>query len=89
MVSSLTFELPQRLERRAQLGREELRLLSRREVAALLDRVVIDQLGVRSLRPAPRGMRLLAGKTLTATHHDVRHGAVTAAVYSYLLVPGR
>src|SRR3984893_6451641 len=52
----------QRLERRAKLRREDLRLLPGREVAALVDLVVIDELGIRPLRPAPRGLIELVRK---------------------------
>src|SRR5689334_5241925 len=46
--------LPQRAERRAKLRGEQLGLLPRREVAAFVEPVVVDQLGVGPLRPAPR-----------------------------------
>ena len=46
--------LPERLERRAHLGREQLRLLPRREVAALLDLVEVDQFGVGPTDPGLR-----------------------------------
>src|SRR5215203_3026752 len=39
---------------------EELRLFPRREVAALVHAVVIDELGISALRPAPRSFILLA-----------------------------
>src|SRR5215213_6475012 len=41
---------------------EQLRLLPRREVTALVDLVEVDQVGVGLLGPAPRGLVLLAGK---------------------------
>src|SRR5260370_24042036 len=50
----MTFELPQRSEPRAQLWHEEPRLFPGREVPALVEFVVVDELGVRALRPAPR-----------------------------------
>src|SRR6266576_2258534 len=43
--------LPQRLERRAQLGGEELRLLPRGEVSALGDLVEIDQVLIGAADP--------------------------------------
>src|SRR5262249_14523074 len=46
--------LAQRLECRTELGREQLRLLPGCEVAALGDPVVINELRIRSLSPAPR-----------------------------------
>src|ERR1051325_2072322 len=49
-------------ERRPELGREELRLLPRREVPAFVDLVVVDELGIRLLGPAPRRLILLAWK---------------------------
>src|SRR5262245_28452903 len=53
-IGFIFFSLSQRLERRPQLGREDLRLLPRREVAALADLVVIDEFWIRPLCPAPR-----------------------------------
>src|SRR5258708_3335270 len=47
---------PQRLERRAEVPHEELRLLPLREVAALVVPVVEDELGIGLLRPALRGL---------------------------------
>ena len=41
---------------------EELRLLPGREVTALVELVVVDELGIRLLRPAPRGLIELVGK---------------------------
>src|SRR6266542_3164790 len=46
---------PQRLERRAEVAHEELRLLPRREVAALVVPGVEDELGIGLLSPALRG----------------------------------
>ena len=40
----------------ANLFREELRLFPGREVPALVELVVVDQLGIRALCPAPRGL---------------------------------
>src|ERR1700693_4628511 len=45
----------QRSERRSHLGHEKRGLLPRSEVAALVELVVVDQLGIGTLRPAPRG----------------------------------
>ena len=45
----------QRPEPRANFFGEELRLLPGGEVAALVELVVVDQFGIRPLRPAPRG----------------------------------
>src|SRR4029077_9645730 len=50
----ISLELPQRLERRAQLGGEEFRLLPRGEVAAFGDLVEIDQVLVRTAHPRLR-----------------------------------
>src|ERR687898_420695 len=52
----------QRPERGADLLTEELRLLPGGEVAALVDLVVIDEVGIRLLRPTPWRLILLAGK---------------------------
>ena len=60
-----TFEdrhLAKRPEPRADLVGEELRLLPGGEVAALVDLVEVDEVGVGLLRPAPRRLILLAGK---------------------------
>ena len=46
----------------AQFGGEELRLLPGREVAAFVELVVVDQLRIRLLRPAPRRRIDLVGK---------------------------
>src|SRR4051812_37259232 len=54
--------LPQRAERLSQLGGEQLGLLPRREVAAFVEPVVVDQLGVGPLRPASRRRVDLVGK---------------------------
>src|SRR5687768_11763870 len=56
----MTFELPQRFERRAYLYREELWLFPGGEVTAFVELVVIDELGVGPLRPASRGLILFA-----------------------------
>ncbi len=50
-----------RLASRAQLHREELRLLPRREVPAFVDLIVVDEFGIRPFGPAPRSLVLLAG----------------------------
>src|SRR5690349_1520022 len=52
----------ERPERRAQLGHEERRLLPRREVAALRERVVVNELRIRALRPAARRRVDLVGE---------------------------
>src|SRR5262245_51475092 len=52
----------ERLERRAELGREQLGLLPRREVAALVDDVEVDELAVGLLGPLLRGLIDLAGE---------------------------
>src|SRR5258708_29373736 len=46
----------QRSERRPHLAREDLRLLPRREVAALVELVVMDEFGKRPLCPTARGL---------------------------------
>src|SRR5215217_3221127 len=55
-------QLAKRPERGANLRREQLRLLPRREVAALVDLDEVDEVGVGLLDPAPRRLILLAGK---------------------------
>ena len=50
----------QRPEARSDLFAEELRLLPRGEVAALVNFVEVDEVGVGALRPASRSLVLLA-----------------------------
>jgi hypothetical protein len=50
----------ERLERGPELFREELGLFPRREMTAFVDLVVIDEIGVRPLGPAPWSLILLA-----------------------------
>src|SRR5215216_654802 len=49
-------DLPQRLEPYAHLIHQKLRLFPRRKVPALVELVVMDELGIRPLRPTPRRM---------------------------------
>src|SRR5687768_5633916 len=49
-------------ERRAELGCEQTWLLPCREVAAPVHLVVVDQLRICALRPAPGGLVLLSGE---------------------------
>src|SRR5215471_6650496 len=51
-----------RLERGSEFLRDDRRLLPRCEVPALFSLVVINEVGIRPLGPAPRGLVLLAGK---------------------------
>src|SRR5438445_3934318 len=54
-VRPLTYlHLPQRLEPYAHLIHQKLRLFPRRKVPALVELVVMDEPGIRPLRPAPR-----------------------------------
>src|SRR5881296_4522452 len=54
-VRPLTYlHLPQRLEPYAHLIHQKLRLFPRRKVPALVEPVVMDEPGIRPLRPAPR-----------------------------------
>src|SRR5213594_3902544 len=54
-VRRLTYlHLPQRLEPYAHLIHQKLRLFPRRKVPALVELVVMDEPGIRPLRPAPR-----------------------------------
>src|SRR3954467_7747458 len=53
---------PHRTESRADLLGEEGRLLPGGEMPALVDLVVVDEVGIRLLRPAPRRLVLLARK---------------------------
>src|SRR5262249_11711073 len=56
-LSSCRFELAvaKRFERHAKFFREKLRLFPGREVAAFVDLIEIDEIGIRLLRPAARG----------------------------------
>src|SRR5262245_13848830 len=54
--------LPQRFERRAHLGREQLRFLPGGEVAAPVDLVEVRESGVDRLNPAAWGSPDLAGE---------------------------
>src|SRR2546428_13835124 len=66
--------LPQRAERRPQVLGEERRLFPRREVPAFVVLLVVDQVGIRPLRPAPRGRIELVGEDA----HGHRDGGVDA-----------
>ena len=55
-------DLPERAEPHAQLGGVQLRLLPGGEVPAAVDLVVVDEVGVRLLRPAPRRLEELVGE---------------------------
>ena len=62
MHAVLRFWLAQCPERRADFFGEELRLFPGGEVAALVDLVVVDEVGVGPFGPAPRRLILLAGE---------------------------
>src|SRR5262245_11054289 len=51
-----------RFERGSEFTSEDARLLPSREVTALGRLVVVNEVGIRSLGPAPRSLVLLAGK---------------------------
>src|SRR5215470_4038115 len=70
-------------ERGAKLGTEELRLFPRREVTALVDLVVIDELGIGPLSPAARRLILLAGKDA----HGHRDGDALGVEKATLVFP--
>src|ERR1700693_5900315 len=53
--SSCLFQLAKCSEAGANLFGKELRLLPRREVAAFVELVVVDEFGIGPLRPASRG----------------------------------
>src|SRR5215213_5040913 len=62
-VRPLTYlDLPQRLEPYAHLIHQKLRLFPRRKVPALVELVVVDEVGIRPLGPAARGLILLVRK---------------------------
>jgi len=60
-----------------------LRLFPGREVAALVDPVVIDEFGIRPLRPTPRGLILLAGEDA----HGSRDGDILGVEIAELVFP--
>src|SRR3954468_22929997 len=55
-------DLPERAEAVAELGGVELGLLPSGEVPAAVDLVVVHEVGVRLLRPAPRGVDDVVGE---------------------------
>jgi hypothetical protein len=75
--------LAQCAERRADLVREELRLFPGRKVAAPVDLVVVDQVGVGLLGPVPRGLIELAGEDA----HASRDGDVLGVEEAEGVVP--
>src|SRR4051795_13782634 len=77
-------DLAERAEPVAQLGGVQLRLLPGGEVPAAVDLVEVDEVGVRLLRPAPRGLVDLVGEDAHGDRDgDVLDGEVGA------LVPGQ
>src|SRR5215472_1204459 len=70
-------------ERRADLFGEQLRLFPGGEVAALVDLVVVDEVGVGPFGPAPRCLILLAGKDA----HGHRDGDALGVEEAALVLP--
>src|SRR5215211_164221 len=62
LIRTPSIVLAKRSEAGAELRGEQVRLLPGGEVAALVDFVEMDELGVRLLGPAPRRLVLLAGE---------------------------
>ena len=75
--------MAERSERRPELLGEELRLFPRREVAAFVDLVVMDELVIGPLGPTPRGLILLARKDA----HGSRDGVVLGIEIAELVFP--
>src|SRR4029079_6334039 len=75
--------LPQRLERRPKIGHEDLRLLPGRKVAAFVGLVVVDELRIGLLRPAPRSLIELLRKGA----HGRRDGDVLRGEERELALP--
>src|SRR5215218_6260343 len=75
--------LPKRPEGGAQLLGEKLRLLPGGEVAALVDLVVVDEVGIRLLCPTARRLILLAWKNA----HSYRRGDSLGVKESSLVFP--
>src|SRR5499427_10723592 len=70
-------------ERRADFFGEQLRLFPGGEVAALVDLVVVDEVGVGPFGPAPRRLILLAGKDA----HGHRDGDALGVEEAALVLP--
>ena len=83
---------PERSEPRADLLREKLRLLPGREVPAFIELVVVDEFGIRPLRPAPRSWIQLFnnGASLYQVQHALGHkDQRMSARYAHLLPENR
>src|SRR3954447_14376835 len=75
-------DLPERAEPVAQLGGVELGLLPGGEVPAALDLVVVDEVGVRLLSPAPRGVDDVVGEDAYGHRNgDVPDGGPAGLVF--------
>jgi hypothetical protein len=57
-----TLELPERFEGRSHFGHEVFRLFPRREVAALVELVVVDEIWIRLPCPVPWALKDLIWK---------------------------
>ena len=80
---SARLRLAQRSERHAELCRKELGLLPGCELAALVELVVVDEPGIRLLRPIARRLDMTSpGKTLTATGMETPLVSKKATLYS-------
>src|ERR671917_2274946 len=91
-VHALPQPLAECSKRRSNLLREDLGLFPRREVAALVDRVEVDEVRIRLLRPASRRLVLLAGKDGYGDRHgdalDVEEAALVFPVETRRRDPG-
>src|SRR5262245_15256505 len=68
--------LPERSERRAELGREQVRLFPGREVTAPVDLVVVSEGGICLLDPAARGRDDLTGERGESDRNGDRRGSL-------------
>src|SRR5262245_43447132 len=78
----------QRPEASANFFREQLWLLPGREVSTLLDLVVVDELGIRRLDPAPRRLVRLARKDAHG-HRDRDAFGIPKATLVFPIEPRR
>src|SRR5215475_9057412 len=79
----MTTSLTQGLECGANLFGEQLRLLPRCEVAALVDLVEVDEVGIGALHPAPRRLVCLVRKDA----HGHRNGDALGVPEAALVLP--
>src|SRR5215510_3875239 len=87
-IPSASSSSAQRLERRPEFLSENLRLLPRGEVAPFVDLVVVVEVGIGLLRPAPRGLILLSRKDGYG-HRNLDASGVEEAALVFPIETGR